>query len=107
MLFWFCILTTLASRSWAMDGNALWDICQKTDPSNKMYCETYITGAVEAIIMLRKYTGNLSCPPAETIILQIADVTRNYLRDNPATRNYTAASLVVAAMAQAWPCPKQ
>ena len=44
------------------------------------------------------------CVPKQYIYAQPHDIVKNYLNAHPAERNQPAASLVIVALLEAWPC---
>ncbi len=61
----------------------------------------YIAGVADS------YMGVKVCTNGKVNLGQAADIVQSYLSSNPKMRHYTADSLVVAALATAFPCPSK
>jgi Rap1a immunity proteins len=111
-------------------GNELIEFCSQAnytaDNSNWFACVVYVHGVYDGFVGARDLIisvkaaapaqdqegvqrteyllGNLICMPANVTRQQMALVVTKYLSDNPAQLNYSAASDVLTALAQAWPC---
>jgi hypothetical protein len=95
-----------AAEAQFYSGNDLHGYCS-VDRGNLHYaqymgiCQGFVAGVVDS--SLRPLSFRV-CVPAGVTLQQTADVVTNYLRDHPEERHYTAQSLVVFALQQAWPC---
>jgi len=104
------LVTTVAfGESYYETGNLLYE---KLTSSNA-FAKGYAAGYVAAIVddrQLAQNMGELSegglrvCVPNEATVRQIIDVVKKYLENNPENRHYGAASSVVLALRQAFPC---
>jgi hypothetical protein len=83
-------------------GNDLMDLC--SDKNNDIRlgeCIGYIRGVGDTMNMLDGIWVNVN-PPTNR---QLVDVILKYLRDYPATRNSSAAAIVMRALQKAFPSP--
>ena len=99
-------LSTTAS-SWGgnalVNGNKLWEFCEPDEANfSDGMCAGYILGVHDQ----GRYETYGSCIPNGVSAEQMIDLTRNYLRDNPAQRHKSGEALVAAAFTDAWPCPE-
>ena len=69
------------------------------DPMDASYYIGYVLGVHDAL----SGTGSF-CPPENFTINEATAIVRRYLRQNPGQLNKTADTLVVKALAQAFPC---
>ena len=82
-------------------GNKLKADCDKSDGSfSASYCFGYIIGAADA-------NASSICTPSRVTKGQVFDIVKKYLNDNPAQLHKDADVLVLNALQQAFPCPKQ
>ena len=106
-------------------GNDLLTACvEKSDLAKSGFCIGYLIGVVEglrygaAVPMFAaqmegstKEIGELAdsflgfCPPPEVQYSQHFDIVVNYLTVHPETRHESARTLVISALAEAFPCP--
>jgi len=49
--------------------------------------------------------GQEFCTPEDASLGRVADVVYLWLKNHPDDRSYSAESLVIAALQEAWPCP--
>lgn len=61
----------------------------------------YVIGAADAV------NGVEYCPPRGTTIGQTAAIVRKWMRTSPEVAHHTADLIVAAALANAYPCPRQ
>tara|TARA_R110000868_G_scaffold196613_2_gene442579 strand:- start:1521 stop:1850 length:330 start_codon:yes stop_codon:yes gene_type:complete len=86
------------------NGNNIFKLCT-TEKSDSLYyinlaeCDGYITGVVDLAASEKKL-----CSPKQVTIGQLRDITVKWLSDNPQHRHFTANSLVIAALIEAYPC---
>ena len=85
-----------------VSGSMLLEWCKDDEP----LCITYIAGVVDSYDTLQGSTtgGQTLCTPEGVLVGQLASVVENYLRDNPQQLNYGAASQVLPAIREAYPC---
>lgn len=93
-------------------GNALFEVCtvERGDAAyfEKTYeCAAYVAGAVDAFNTTREANKLKSCIPAGVTISRLKDVTVDFMRANPSSRDKSASALVFAATRKAWPCTKK
>ena len=108
-MVWFFMLvicSTEASAAFLVSsGNGLLAACQDEDPFNRGVCYGYILGIDEATAWIAE-SGSIihACPPQDVSMKQLRDVVVRWLEVYPERRPYSAASLVTAALAEAFPC---
>ena len=91
----------LAASGSFVTGNQLYEDCTR---EKTQICLGYIVGVVDGYLALR--TNPVICIPAKVTMGQINDIAVTYLTDHPEKRQYTADSLVLASLIQAFPCAK-
>lgn len=86
------------------NGNTLLARCS----TDRMACMMFVSGVSDAMGDISQYVeGAKVCMPAHVDRGQITDIAVKYLKDNPATRQYTASSQVALALWDAFPCQQQ
>ena len=85
-------------------GNDLQTCNQISGPDEERICLAYTKGVLDGVLL---YAKTALCIPQGVTLSQILDIVKLELRDHPESRHYTAASLVVVALAKAFPCPKK
>ncbi|WP_148935562.1 Rap1a/Tai family immunity protein [Escherichia coli] len=99
------ILGVTSFSAFSYDGNTLydWGKSWKNDSGsfNAGVYSGYVLGVNTA------WRGRAYCAPSETINEQMFDIVLDYLKAHPATRNRQADQLVIASLAEAYPCQKQ
>lgn len=91
-----------------LSANELKAKCTTSDPANASYCFAYITGvydtvvAYEAWLNLREF-----CVPYRTPQADLRRTFMQYMASNPDKAGGEAASVVVVALKQAYPCPQK
>ncbi|MEO7687902.1 MAG: Rap1a/Tai family immunity protein [Sphingomonas sp.] len=85
-------------------GDQLLDWCQ----SRSIQCESYAQGVVDTWMGEQAFgrVPNMICVTPGMTSGQISDAVQNYLTAHPERRSTKASSLVVIALAGAFPCPK-
>ena len=113
------ILTGLASHqanaATAMkgyfDGNRLYADCKnESDPTSQGFCVGYISGLVDLDLAYASVMEGFRpqyCLRNAVNPVQLKDIVIQYLEANAEKRQYPAVSNVMAALANAFPCPKQ
>jgi hypothetical protein len=90
------------------DGNKLFSDCTEKDPVSDGLCSGYIIGVFDshaAYLALLPYGAiNLFCPPQGAAAGQVRDIVVRYLETHPETLQYTAASEIIVALMDAFPC---
>jgi hypothetical protein len=81
-------------------GNELLSMCN--DPTDKRICLGTVSGYYDMLQWMDR-----TCADRTVTMGQAADVVIKFLRDHPASRHLSAASLASAALMQAFPCPKK
>ena len=106
----------LASEQYWNTGNILYNICES---NNVPACTTYIQGTLDGVAWWLDLTSSpqwksmpntptlprLYCIPLTVTANQITDVVKKYLNDHPEQRHYSAVSLILDSMTNAFPCP--
>ena len=67
--------------------------------SHTPLCDGYTLGIVDVLLK-----GRVFCPPPDVTPRQFIDIGKGYLRDHPERRHYVAASLVISALKEKFPC---
>ena len=100
--------STYANAGGFETGNDLFDYCQRREAS----CTAYVLGAVDGFTYSDELHGQseanhltVFCTPDHANGAQLTDVFAKYLRDHPEKRHFAAASLILGAMMDAFPCP--
>jgi hypothetical protein len=92
-------------------GNTLLDACRSEERDS--ICSGYIAGIADAInnsmysILRPDKSGTnmaLVCTTKRILLPQLVDVVVRFLESHPEMRHYAAASLVGAALSDAFPC---
>ena len=89
-------------------GNGLWRDCgSRTEGDPPGYCLGSVAGIADAesYEAANNKTPPRYCHPNDATLGQITDVVRLYLEKHPEERDASAASLVVYALREAFPCP--
>src|SRR6185437_12653844 len=82
------------------DGNDLYNMCiAQVGTLQQMECAGYIAGVSDIMA-----ATNIICVPPGVTVQEAVDVALKYLRDNPATRHYSAASDVWVSLKESFPC---
>jgi hypothetical protein len=80
----------------------------KSEAEKALVCVAYIRGVVEsynAVFEVTPTMDRLYCIPSTLTFRDVAVVTSGYLKKNSrSVRQYTAASLVLAGLVDAYPC---
>jgi|SaaInl7_200m_RNA_FD_contig_21_3164376_length_1493_multi_8_in_0_out_0_2 hypothetical protein len=97
---------TPAIAGWIL-GNDLWSVC-KTPPFDE--CMAYILGAFDTYQAAAVVpTANLPslCEPKGLTSYHLRDIVIKHLKDNPKERHLGGPLLVLDAINEAYPCPKE
>jgi hypothetical protein len=109
------LLGSTSLPAWALTGDQLLQRCMTAAESlEHKQCESYIAGVVDAINTLTtsmkilhpggpEYPKLFCVTPSEPI-RSLVDATTGYLSRNPGSRHYDAASEVLLALQEAFPC---
>jgi hypothetical protein len=111
-LFFAGILFT--TPAWALTGEQLFQQCSAADSADRKQCESYIAGVVDGINTLTasmkllhpsgpEYPKLFCVAPSEPIN-RLVDAVTGYLSRNPSDRHFGAASEVLLALQEAFPC---
>jgi Rap1a immunity proteins len=85
------------------NGNELLTECTAQDTTLQM-CIAYIRGARDMLDALQLAGSGQRCIPQLATLGQVKDVVVRYLRQHPEERHYWRATLIIAAVREAW-CP--
>jgi len=105
-------LSAHVSHADLFDGNGIYrffEMCEKYkngDASIENYwncgmSKGYVAGVHDTLL------GHAFCTPANTSLGEVEDVVHLWLKNHPDDRAYSAESLVIAALQEAWPCPEK
>jgi Rap1a immunity proteins len=93
-------LLPVSASAQFLSGNDLYDRCSNsTDAGPYTFCLGFVAGLNDALVMT-----NDICPTANVTLLQSVDIVRQYLREHPAQRHYTASSAGAMGLMAAFPC---
>lgn len=101
-----------------LNGNDLYKDCRNDDVAYQRGCAFFIFGVVgehQRLTSTVNYWAIREDPPKPQLSYafclrdrvtggQLVEVVTQYLQDNPANRDSPATALVIAALAEAWPC---
>lgn len=87
-----------------MTGNTLLSHCDEPDAIGTTYCVAYVVGIADMMNDGISIGGRRACLPGGVTSFQVRDIAVAYLRRNPQSRHYIAASIVAVALADAFPC---
>lgn len=98
-----CASLALPVQAQMFSGNKLLDAFNKAETSNVDWGFTrgYVAGVYDA------NTGVGFCPPATVSLGQVADMSKNYLENNPAVRHLSAEAIILYMLNKTWPCVKK
>ena len=83
-----------------VSGEHLYNAFNSTDPSERSVAAGYVVGVTDTV------TGTHVCLPASTAVKQVVGLVYQWLEHNPQYRHNSGDRVVVAVLAQAWPCVK-
>jgi hypothetical protein len=91
-------------------GNQLFEVCQPSaDYFSQGACTGFVMAVSDAMEAAQAFNGTVArwraCVPVGITAGQAKDVTVRYLTRYPERRHLVAATLVAAALAEAFPCP--
>lgn len=96
----------LAGPAWGQDasvgwnGNRLHDICNSS--AGPSACLGYVAGAFEASVSVGRYKY---CFGSGATYMQMVDVVRKFLVENPQHRNMPGPDIVILSLMTHFPCP--
>ena len=104
-IFVVLILVGAPASAGFQTGNSFYDKCSQNDDFDAMYCMGY-SGAIADTLGTgaQAINGFRACMPTGASHNQVLAIVNNWLAQNPEKRHFTAASLVAAALAEAFPC---
>ncbi len=80
-----------------MSGNSLLADMNGSE-MKKMFALGYVIGVTDT------FSNATVCPPENVTAGQVQDIIKKHLEDNPATRHYTADSIIRNKLEKVWPC---
>ncbi len=90
------------------DGNQLYAQCINDSLAERRYCSGYIIGIIDLHnVMVAEDIGPTFCPPRLATEEQHKDVVTKWLRAHREQRQDAAATLVVSAVREAFPCEEE
>lgn len=92
------------SYSYLYDGNQLWEECDGDLSGQWGLCSGYTAAVIDSHQALMSKGKYLFCAPSDATLRQFRDVVKKHLRDHPQDRHHPAASLVIQALREAFPC---
>ncbi|QUD88904.1 Rap1a/Tai family immunity protein [Phenylobacterium montanum] len=95
-----------ANETSGLSGKDLWTYCDTPEQSaNHSLRIGYIGGSINALHMLRSTLRiPIYCPPNNINNPQEVEIAISYIKDNPTKRQYSAASLILGSLNEAFPC---
>ena len=85
-------------------GNDLWSQCTSNAPFQSGFCAGFVAGIADILAADPLIIGQMVCAPLDVTTDQKRDVVKRYLEQHPERWHYAAASLVLDALAEAFPC---
>lgn len=80
--------------------------CRESSSFGRSYCFAYLAATADAARSYRVWLGSGDpCLPAGVTLGRLADIFEAYLISNPSLTSAQAASVVVAALQESFPCP--
>ena len=89
------------AKSSFLDGNMLHSYCSSVSARERSACEGYIAGYMDMLYIFHD-PAKANCDFA-TNSSQMMDIVINYLKEHPEKRHHDGSSLVLTAMANAYP----
>lgn len=88
-----------------LDGNDLYARCAAPMGDVSLsFCNGYVAGISDALYEGNSVNGYKACIPSGPTVGQMADVVRQFLAANPASRHKASEGLVAHAISDAFPC---
>jgi len=105
-------LISVTSVAYALDGNALYDLCQGLNPKtgeasavSLAMCVGYVHSFADINKTVLDTTGaRVYCPSSGVIIQQNMEIFVMWLAQNPDKRHLPADRLLSIALSEAFPC---
>ena len=86
-------------------GNDLWSHCSGKTAFDTGLCMGYVMGIADFMGTGIAIPGLRACIPSSVTAGQAQDVVKRYLEQHPEQLYYTAASIAIDALEEAFPCP--
>lgn len=109
----FALLMAAPAGAQAHDGNKFLALCSTAEASTVAYyadaasCLNYVVGVVDAVnSMLVPPAPRIWCAPSGVTSGQARDVAIRYVIAHPEKRHTLAASMIIVALHEAFPCPR-
>jgi hypothetical protein len=96
-IFIACLLVPTIANAEFLSGNRLLSDLNGT-PMERMLALGYVMGVADT------FTNSTVCPPDNVTAGQVQDIVKKHLEQNPASRHYTADSLIRNKLQEIWPC---
>ena len=96
-----CTVMAAAPANAIIDGNEMFKKAQDGKQFPNGWQQGYYDGFVSGVLTT---TTQTLCIPGDVKLSQLWDVFFNYLQNHPEQRQYSASSLVVTSIVQAFPC---
>jgi hypothetical protein len=112
LVFWLplCWVCPLQAQTFGafLNGEELYSYLTSQDESQRMGARGYIAGIVDLhVVMVSSYSApRLFCRPGGLTRDRTRDIVKEYLENNPESRQVFAAEVVTRALGEAYPCPK-
>lgn len=94
-----------AAAAQFINGNTLFERLEGQG-ADRIWAMAFVIGVNDALTYDARKLKTESCfsTPNGASVQQLSDTVHQWLKRNPGQRHYSAASLVVAALAEAFPC---
>lgn len=87
-----------------LSGNELHDELQSENMTRQVTAIMYVLGVADTMQTLQT-TEYPACRPKEVTRKQLGDVVKKWLEKNPDKRHFSASSVTMHALSEAFPCP--
>lgn len=88
-----------------LTAGQLADRCQQPSPADTNYCFAFIAGVHDAIQVYEKWLSTREfCPPTSLAHSELRRSFLTYVSAYPSSRDGVAASVIVVALKQTYPC---
>lgn len=110
-LLFVALLATSANLAVAdiLTGNQLHEVCGKDGVDSEFACHMYIIGGADMYGLWRDDLQDYSrtyCTPKGVNRGQVVDIVRSYLEAHPESRHLPAVAIIIVALMEQFPCPK-
>jgi hypothetical protein len=101
---WLAGASTGHGQASALTGHKLWVYCADANDPLFGICIGFIRGVTESMLRGSPVYGFKACVPETVSHRQVVYVVKKFQSDNPDEANFGAASIVAAALSDAFPC---